>query len=153
MSDGNEARDSREPDDKASSAGGGTAGTGDHNVLPGDGASLGAAGVGTGAADDTGGLTVSAARGSARGGGDDRANALGSHDTENRATGTGASGAGSATGDASAGRSENGSGDGLGGTDAGSPGGMGGVRAAGGTGTNRPPGGVSPVQAEEDNQG
>jgi hypothetical protein len=37
---------------------------------------------------------------------------------------------------------------GAGGPDAGSPGGMGGVRAQGGTGTGRPPGGVSPVQNE-----
>jgi hypothetical protein len=36
------------------------------------------------------------------------------------------------------------------GPDPGSPGGMGGVRARGGTGTDRPPGGVSPIQAEED---
>jgi hypothetical protein len=31
------------------------------------------------------------------------------------------------------------------GPDAGSPGGMGGVRASGGTGTDRPPGGLSPM--------
>jgi hypothetical protein len=40
--------------------------------------------------------------------------------------------------------------DGLGGTDAGSPGGMGGSGVSGATGTGRPPGGVSPVQAEEE---
>ncbi|MFN3387835.1 MAG: hypothetical protein ACK40O_02820 [Allosphingosinicella sp.] len=67
-----------------------------------------------------------------------------------RAAGVGTTGAGSATGDASAMRSETGSGDGLGGPDAGSPGGMDGVRAQGGTGTDRPPGGVSPVQEEEE---
>ena len=132
--------------DKASSAAGGTAGTGERDVLPGAGASLGAAGVGTGSADDTGGLTESAAGESARGGGDARANRLGSHDEDGRASGAGAGGAGSATGDASAGRSEGGGGNGLGGVDAGSPGGMGGVGVAGGTGTDRPPGGVSPVQ-------
>lgn len=38
------------------------------------------------------------------------------------------------------------------GPDAGSPGGMGGVRASGGTGTDRPPGGISPVQIEEELQ-
>jgi hypothetical protein len=39
---------------------------------------------------------------------------------------------------------------GLGGVDAGSPGGMGGVGVAGGTGTDRPAGGVSPVQKTDD---
>ena len=39
---------------------------------------------------------------------------------------------------------------GLGGVDAGTPGGMGGAGVAGGTGTERPPGGVSPVQNDED---
>ena len=41
---------------------------------------------------------------------------------------------------------EDGGGSGLGSPDAGSPGGMGGVGVAGGTGTDRPPGGVSPLQ-------
>ena len=44
---------------------------------------------------------------------------------------------------------EGGSGNGLGGVDAGSPGGMGGLRASGGTGSDPPPGGVSPVEIEE----
>ncbi|HEY0411562.1 MAG TPA: hypothetical protein VGD66_00280 [Allosphingosinicella sp.] len=57
--------------------------------------------------------------------------------------------AGAATGDARAGRSEGGAGNGLGGADAGSPGGMGGVGARGGTGTGRPPGGVSPLASDE----
>jgi hypothetical protein len=34
--------------------------------------------------------------------------------------------------------------------DAGSPGGMGGARAGGGTGADRPPGGRSPAEAEEE---
>jgi hypothetical protein len=38
------------------------------------------------------------------------------------------------------------------GPDAGSPGGMGGVGVSGGTGTDRPPGGISPVQIEEELQ-
>ncbi|MBV8687398.1 MAG: hypothetical protein JOZ90_13130 [Alphaproteobacteria bacterium] len=80
-----------------------------------------------------------------RGQGDDTADALGG----DPAAGAGLSGAGAATGDGRAGRSESGSGNGLGGPDAGSPGGMGGVGAAGGTGTGRPPGGVSPVPPEE----
>jgi hypothetical protein len=41
---------------------------------------------------------------------------------------------------------------GTGGIDAGSPGGMGGVRAAGGTGTDRPPGGMSPLLSDPHNQ-
>ena len=101
---------------------GGTAGTGDTDVLP-------------ERETDAGG----------EGQGDDLANGLGGGDG---ATGAGMTGAGSATGDASAMRSEGG-GAGLGGTDAGSPGGMGGVSASGGTGTGRPPGGVSPVPPEE----
>lgn len=111
--------------------GGGTAGTGPAE----------AAGVAIGGKDDTGGLAAEdhEARVDALGGGED-----------GRASGAGASGAGSATGDASGMRSESGSGDGLGGPDAGSPGGMDGVHAQGGTGRERPPGGVSPVQGEED---
>lgn len=42
---------------------------------------------------------------------------------------------------------------GLGGTDAGSPGGMGGSRASGGTGDGRPPGGISPLQIEQETTG
>jgi hypothetical protein len=38
------------------------------------------------------------------------------------------------------------------GPDAGSPGGMGGVRASGGTGTDRPPGGISPLKIEQELQ-
>ena len=38
------------------------------------------------------------------------------------------------------------------GPDAGSPGGMGGVRASGGTGTDRPPGGMSPLLNDPHNQ-
>ena len=100
-----------------------------------------ASGIARGQSDDTGGLTESGHEG--------RIDALGG-DEDGRATGAGLTGAGSETGDASAMRSESGSGDGLGGPDAGSPGGMGGVGAHGGTETDRPPGGVSPVQAEED---
>ena len=85
------------------------------------------------------------------------ANRLGGHGDDNRATGAGMTGAGSATGDASMMRSEGGGaagGAGLGGVDAGSPGGMGGTRGAGGTGgTGRPPGGVSPVQIEQATRG
>jgi hypothetical protein len=77
----------------------------------------------------------------ARGQGDDLADRLGGE-----GGGAGLADSGAATGDERAARSETGSGNGLGGTDAGSPGGMGGVRAAGGTGTGRPPGGVSPVE-------
>ena len=64
-----------------------------------------------------------------------------------------ASGAASATGDASATRSEASGEGGPGGVDAGSPGGMGGVRAAGGTGTDRPPGGISPLTIEQETRG
>jgi hypothetical protein len=83
-----------------------------------------------------------------RGDGDDRANALGGGEGR----GAGMTGGGSATGDAGQMRSEGGGGDGLGGPDAGSPGGMGGVRAAGGTGTDRPPGGLSPVQPDDEDR-
>ncbi|HEX9946089.1 MAG TPA: hypothetical protein VGA98_00965 [Allosphingosinicella sp.] len=97
----------------------------------------------------TGEREASVASGSGqRGGGDDRANELGGGE----GSGAGMTGAGAATGDASEMRSEGGGaagGAGLGGADAGSPGGMGGVRVAGGTGTDRPPGGLSPLQAEE----
>lgn len=99
-----------------------------------------AGGVAKSRSDDTGGHAQDQEAGAdAPGGGE-----------EQRASGVGASGAGSATGDASAARSESGSGNGLGGPDAGSPGGMDGVHARGGTGTERPPGGVSPIQDEEE---
>ncbi len=101
---------------------GGTAGTGETEVLP--ERQTGAQGQGLG---------------------DDRANGLGGE----QATGAGMTGAGSETGDASLMRSEGGGAAGLGGADAGTPGGMGGVRASGGTGTGRPPGGVSPVQSDD----
>ena len=58
----------------------------------------------------------------------------------------GLSGAGAATGDMSAGRSEPDEPAEPIAPDGGSPGGMGGVHAQGGTGTERPAGGVSPVQ-------
>jgi hypothetical protein len=80
----------------------------------------------------------------ARGQGDDFADELGGGE----GGGAGLADAGAATGDERSARSESGSGDGLGGIHAGSPGGMGGVRAAGGTGTGRPPGGVSPVEGD-----
>jgi hypothetical protein len=113
-------------DEDRNSTDGGTAGTGDTEVLP-------------ERETDAGG----------EGQGDDLANALGGGGS---ATGAGMTGAGAATGDASAMRSEGGGAAGaagLGGTDAGSPGGMGGVGASGGTGTGRPPGGVSPLPPEE----
>jgi hypothetical protein len=132
-------------------SGGGTGGTGGFEVGPGTGAGPGAAGVASGVEDDTGGLTIGDNADASAGGdqarsGQEIANALGGHGPEGRAVGAGMTGAGSATGDASAMRSESGAGNGLGGVDAGSPGGMGGVRASGGTGTDRPPGGVSPLQ-------
>lgn len=81
--------------------------------------------------------------------GDDLADRLGGK--EGRGTGT--TGAGAATGDMSADRSERTDGSaaaaaGAGGPDAGSPGGMGGarVREGAGTGSDRPPGGVSPME-------
>ena len=86
--------------------------------------------------------------------GDDLANRLGGEEGRGAAT----TGAGAATGDMSAGRSERTDASaqnaaGTGGTDAGSPGGMGGVQARGGTGTGRPPGGVSPMQLDQDRSG
>ena len=115
--------------------GGGTGGTGPAEA---------ASGIARGQNDDTGGFADSGSEGEANrlGGGED-----------GRATGAGLGGVGSETGDAAEMRSETGSGDGLGGTDAGSPGGMGGVRVQGGTGTDRPPGGVSPLQGEEEGEG
>jgi hypothetical protein len=91
----------------------------------------------------------SAGASAGQGQGDDLANRLGGGDN----AGAGLSGAGAASGDMSADRSEvtdnvAKTAFGAGGPDAGSPGGMGGVRAQGGTGTGRPPGGVSPVQNE-----
>lgn len=81
--------------------------------------------------------------------GDDLANRLGGGENAR----TGLTGAGAASGDMDADRSEGidastQNAAGTGGPDAGSPGGMGGVRAQGGTGTGRPPGGVSPIQGE-----
>lgn len=134
--------------------GGATGGTAGRDVLAGVGTGAGAAGVATGSSDDTGGLTLGdpTGREAEDGSGDAAADRLGGGEGE---TGAGVTGAGSATGDADAMRSEGGSnGKGLGGTDAGSPGGMGGVRARGGTGLGRPPGGVSPLggdsEAEDD---
>ena len=104
----------------------------------------------TGAASMTGGnLTgpdspagLDAARSATgEGQGDDLVNRLGGERTE-----AGLSGAGAATGDTSAGRSEPAEPAEPSAPDAGSPGGMGGVHAQGGTRTNRPAGGVSPVQ-------
>jgi hypothetical protein len=74
--------------------------------------------------------------------GEDLANRLGGGDNPR----TGLTGAGSVSGDMSADRSEATGEAGAGAPDAGSPGGMGGVHAQGGTGTGRPPGGVSPLQ-------
>jgi hypothetical protein len=87
---------------------------------------------------------------SGQGQGDDLANRLGG----GAGRGTGMTGAGAATGDLDSNRSERTdasalSAAGAGGPDAGSPGGMGGARASGGTGTGRPPGGVSPMQIEQ----
>jgi hypothetical protein len=109
---------------------------------------------GTAPANDEGGTAGTGEREVAKSGessgggqGDDLANRLGGDNP----AGTGASGAGAATGDASAGRSgeTNQTNVGAGGPDAGSPGGMGGVRGGFDTG-GRPPGGVSPLQAEEE---
>jgi hypothetical protein len=110
-------------DDRDNSTDGGTAGTGEAEALP-----------------------ERATQSPEQGQGDDLADSLGGGETG----GAGATGAGSASGDASATRSEGGGGTGLGGIDAGSPGGMGGVHARGGTGTGRPPGGVSPVEPSND---
>jgi hypothetical protein len=77
--------------------------------------------------------------------GDDRADQLGG----GRGEGTGMTGASAVSGDMSASRSEaSGSRDpdANAAPSAGDPGGMGGVRAQGGTGTGRPPGGVSPLE-------
>jgi len=82
--------------------------------------------------------------------GDDLANRLGGGGTR-----SGVTGAGAATGAMDAGRSERTDASaqnatGAGGPDAGSPGGMGGVHAkSGATGTGRPPGGVSPMQMDQ----
>jgi hypothetical protein len=78
--------------------------------------------------------------------GDDLANRLGG----GSGRGTGLSGAGAATGDLDADRSERTDASatgatGAGGPSAGDPGGMGGAGVSGGTGTGRPPGGVSPL--------
>jgi hypothetical protein len=112
MGDDNREQALRPPQTQSGNAGR----TGGSDVWPRAEASRDAAGVGTGSADDTGGLTSAEPKG---GQGGDPAE-------------------------------RSGSGDGLGGPDAGSPGGMGGVRVAGGTGTDRPPGGLSPVQGDRD---
>jgi hypothetical protein len=83
--------------------------------------------------------------------GDDLADRLGGGEGR----GTGMSGGGAATGSLDAERSrpdpESALGSaGAGAPSGGDPGGMGGVHAQGGTGTGRPPGGVSPVQADAD---
>ena len=105
--------------------------------------------LGTGIYNDRGDLTgpdspagLDAARSATgEGQGDDLVNRLGGERTE-----AGLSGAGAATGDMSAGRSEPDEPAEPIAPDGGSPGGMGGVHAQGGTGTERPAGGVSPVQ-------
>jgi hypothetical protein len=116
------------------------------------------AGVATGASDDTGGLTTGGGAGLERqaetGGNEARANALG-----DRVAGSTA-GAGTSEGFADAGDPSAMSSDtsarpaaaGLFG-DAGAPGGMDGARAGGGTGTDRPPGGVSPLGSDGDGGG
>ena len=78
--------------------------------------------------------------------GDDLANRLGGDEGR----GTGMSGGGAATGAMDADRSEPAAASGSGAPSGGDPGGMGGVGARGGTGTGRPPGGVSPIQADND---
>jgi hypothetical protein len=82
--------------------------------------------------------------------GDDLANQLGG----GSGRGTGLTGAAGATGALDADRSERTdasapSAAGAGGPSAGDPGGMGGARAQGGTGTGRPPGGMSPLGSSE----
>jgi hypothetical protein len=86
-----------------------------------------------------------------QGQGDDLADRLGG----DAGRGTGLTGAGGATGDLDADRSERSDASaqraaGPGGASAGDPGGMGGVHARDGTGTGRPPGGVSPVGSSAD---
>jgi hypothetical protein len=102
--------------------GGGTAGTGGLDASPASGAGIGAAGVASAERDDTGGLT------------------LGERVPEDDGESV----------EAGPTRSDSEAGNGLRGVDAGSPGGMGGVRVTGGTGSGRPPGGVSPLDAEEE---
>lgn len=87
--------------------------------------------------------------------GQEQANRLGGSGDDGQATGAGMTGAGSATGDASDMRSEGGGdagGSGLGGVDAGTPGGMGGAGVSGATGTDRPPGGMSPLLGDPHNK-
>lgn len=111
--------------------------------------------LGTGTYDDTGNLTGPDSPAGEKadldahgeGQGDDLANRLGG----GQGRGVGLSGGGAATGDMSAASSERAdAGEEPVATDPGGPGGMGGVRSAGGTGIGRPPGGVSPIQAEEE---
>ena len=89
-----------------------------------------------------------------QGQGDDLADRLGGGEGR----GAGMSDAGGATGSMDSSSSEAGGTSapgaaGAGGPDAGSPGGMGGVNArSGATGTGRPPGGVSPMQGEQDRE-
>lgn len=78
--------------------------------------------------------------------GDDLADRLGGGEGR----GTGMSGGGAATGAMDDDRSEPDAPVESLAPSAGDPGGMGGVRAQGGTGTGRPPGGTSPVQADTD---
>lgn len=111
--------------------------------------------LGTGTYNDQGNLTgpdspagvdaTTSAGG--QGQGDDLVNRLGGE-----RAGGGLSGAGAATGDTSAGRSEPVESAEPVAPDAGSPGGMGGVHAQGGTGTDRPAGGVSPVPDRNDDR-
>jgi hypothetical protein len=121
----------------------------DANEATGGGGSLGAT------YDDTGDLNGpdspaggdAAARAPQQGQGDDLAGRLGGGEGR----GAGASGDPGA-GDLGAGSSEESAARpaaaGIG-EDPGGPGGMGGAGAAGGTGTGRPPGGLSPIGAEE----
>lgn len=107
--------------------------------------------LGSGTYNDRGDVTgpdspagANAGASGGEGQGDDLANRLGGD--SNR--GTGMSGAGAVTGNMGAASSEASGArdrDAAGTPSAGDPGGMGGVRAQGGTGTGRPPGGVSPL--------
>lgn len=125
---------------------GGTAGPGSGGMPTGPG---GQGSLGTGTYNDRGNLTGpdspagsdATSSASGEGQGDDLVARLGGERTRG-----GLGGAGAATGDASAGRSEPAEQAEPIAPDAGSPGGMGGVHAQGGTGAERPAGGVSPVQ-------
>lgn len=95
--------------------------------------------------DSEGGTATSIQSGAGQG--DDLANRLGGGEGR----GAGMTGGGAATGDAQAERSESSARDsiGAGAPSGGDPGGMGGVRVQGGTGTGRPPGGVSPLNSAD----